>query len=126
MNPELKGVAVEPSESPVISGGSPGPHKIPGIGTGFIPKNLATNEVDEVVTVSSEQAIEMARRLAKEEGFFCGISSAAAVTAAIQVASRSENAGKRVVCVLPSFGERYLSTILFQDLWNDAQAMKAE
>jgi cysteine synthase A len=126
LNPELKVVAVEPTESPVISGGNPGPHKIQGIGAGFIPKNLSMEEVDETITVSSEQAIQMARRLALEEGIFCGISSGAAVTAAIQVASRPENAGKRVVCVLPSYGERYLSTILFQDLWNEAQAMKAE
>jgi cysteine synthase A len=126
LNPELKIIAVEPAESPVISGGSPGPHKIQGIGAGFIPKNLSTEEVDETITVSSEDAIRMARRLAMEEGIFCGISSGAAVTAGIQIASRPENSGKRVVCILPSYGERYLSTVLFQNLWSEAIAMKPE
>lgn len=126
LNPELKVIAVEPTESPVISGGNPGPHKIQGIGAGFVPKNLSTDEVDETITVSSEEAIRMARRLAMEEGIFCGISSGAAVTAAFQVASRAENSGKRVVCILPSYGERYLSTILFQDIWSEAVSMTAE
>ncbi len=126
LNPELKFIAVEPVESLVISGGSPGPHSIQGIGGGFIPKNLWMEEVDETITVSSEEAIGMVRRFAIEEGIFCGISSGAAVTAAIQVAFRPENFGKRVVCILPLYGERYLSTVLFQDLWSEAVAMKPE
>ncbi|MBW2092291.1 MAG: pyridoxal-phosphate dependent enzyme, partial [Deltaproteobacteria bacterium] len=111
----LKTVAVEPASSPVLSGGSPGPHKIQGIGAGFVPEVLNTDIIDEIITVTDEQSFETARKLAKQEGILCGISSGAAVWAALEVASRSENKGKQIVVILPSTGERYLSTDLFQD-----------
>ena len=111
--PSFKAVAVEPADSPVLSGGSPGPHKIQGIGAGFVPEVLNTKIIDEVVTVSNENAFDTARQVAKLEGILCGISSGAAVWAAIQIASRTENVGKQIVVILPSTGERYLSTDLF-------------
>ncbi len=115
-NPNFKAIAVEPKHSPVISGGSPGKHRIQGIGAGFIPKNLDISQIDEVITVDDEDAFTWGRRLAKEEGIVAGISSGANMWAAAQVAARPEFQGKRIVTIMCSLGERYLSTPLFGDL----------
>ncbi len=117
-NPNLKIVAVEPEDSPVISGGNPGPHKIMGIGAGFIPQNLDTALIDEVIQVSNEESMAMARRVAAEEGLFVGISSGAALAAALRLASGGAFDGKCMVVILPDFGERYLSTDLFAQFMN--------
>jgi cysteine synthase A len=111
-NPEIKIVAVEPADSPVLSGGTPGPHKIQGIGAGFVPDILNTAILDTIITVSNQDAMETARRLAAEEGILCGISSGAAVWAALHLAARDENHGRTIVTILPDTGERYLSTEL--------------
>lgn len=111
-NPFFKAIAVEPADSPVLSGGKPGPHKIQGIGAGFIPHILDRSVIDEIITVSNENAFETARDLAKKEGILCGISSGASVWAAFQYAKK--NKGKRIVAILPSTGERYISTDLFK------------
>jgi cysteine synthase A len=113
--PSFQAVAVEPAASPVLSGGKPGPHKIQGIGAGFVPEILNLKIIDEIIPVSNEAAFETARDVAKREGILCGISSGAAVFAALTVARRPENRGKQIVVVLPSTGERYLSTELFQE-----------
>lgn len=112
---DFKAIAVEPEESPVLSGGSPGPHKIQGIGAGFVPDVLRLELIDEVIRVPQEKAAEMTRRLAREEGIFAGISSGAAVWAAVQVAFREENRGKLIVAILPDGGDKYLSTGLFDE-----------
>ncbi len=114
--PSFQAIAVEPKNSPVLSGGQAGPHKIQGIGAGFIPEVLRQDLIDEVITVGDEDAMAMGRRLAKEEGILSGISSGAALCAAIEIGKRPENKGRLIVMIQPSFGERYLSTPMFQDL----------
>ena len=118
--PSFQIVAVEPTDSPVLSGGKPGPHKIQGIGTGFVPDVLRKDLINEVLQATLDESLDIARRMAKEEGIFIGISGGAAVSQALKVANREENAGKLIVVIVPDFGERYLSTVLFQGLKDEA------
>jgi cysteine synthase A len=121
--PSFKVVAVEPVDSPVLSGGKPGPHKIQGIGGGFVPDVLRTDMIDEVMTVTLDESLETAKRMVKEEGIFIGISGGAAVAQALKLAARPENNGKMIVVVVPDFGERYLTSILFESLRQEAMAL---
>merc|ERR1719217_475741 len=127
LKPSVQFVALEPVSSPVLSGGKhQGPHKIQGIGAGFVPGNADLSMIDEVIQVSDEDAMATARELATTEGLMCGISSGASIWAAKQLAARPENKGKKIVCIIPSFGERYLSTALYANLWEEASTQKAE
>lgn len=124
--PSFKIVAVEPADSPVLSGGKPGPQKIQGLGAGFIPQILRTDLIDEVMTATTEESVQTARRMAKEEGLLIGISGGAAVAQALKLAARPDNNGKLIVVVVPDFGERYLSTFLFEDLRTQAQQLQVQ
>lgn len=126
LKPSFRIVAVEPAESPILSGGTHTPHKIQGIGTGFVPDVLRRDLIDDIVTVSSEEAIGIAKQVPRDEGLLVGISGGAAIAAAIRVAKRDESAGKLIVTIVPDFGERYLSTILFEDLRNQATKLRTE
>lgn len=121
--PSFKIIAVEPADSPVLSGGKPGPQKIQGLGAGFVPQVLRTDLIDEVMTATTAESVEAARRMAREEGLLIGISGGAAVAQGLKLAARNENAGKLIVVVVPDFGERYLSTFLFEDLRAQAQQL---